>query len=181
MDLCFFLRSGSSKRYEIHWITLKKYVKAHTVRQLKGQTIHILPDPSLALGLLSGHFLASKRIRLLLHSLKPALVHAWGIEFPYAKACMNQPYSRLLSYQGALHAYCRESKMPFLAHLQAFWENEQLRHTSILHVNHHGLRNVSGNSTRQPPSILSTTALSPSSRKRNALPVHGHPACSQDH
>ena len=44
-----------------------------------------------------------------------------------------------------------------------------------------GLRNVSGNSTRQPPSILSTTALSPSSRKRNALPVHGHPACSQDH
>ena len=118
----FFCDLAHQKRYEIHWITLKKYVKAHTVRQLKGQTIHILPDPSLALGLLSGHFLASKRIRLLLHSLKPALVHAWGIEFPYAKACMNQPYSRLLSYQGALHAYCRESKMPFLAHLQAFWE-----------------------------------------------------------
>ena len=93
----FFCDLAHQKRYEIHWITLKKYVKAHTVRQLKGQTIHILPDPSLALGLLSGHFLASKRIRLLLHSLKPALVHAWGIEFPYAKACMNQPYSRLLS------------------------------------------------------------------------------------
>lgn len=51
-----FCDLAHQKRYEIHWITLKKYVKAHTVRQLKGQTIHILPDPSLALGLLSGHF-----------------------------------------------------------------------------------------------------------------------------
>ena len=47
--------------YDIHWITLKKYVSRHTVRSLNNQTIHILPDSSLAEGLLSNHFSASRK------------------------------------------------------------------------------------------------------------------------
>lgn len=112
------------KVYNIHWITLKKYVSSHVIHRLKEQTIHILPDPSLAVGLLTGHLIASRRIHRLLCSLNPSIVHAWGIELSYAKACINQTCSRLLSYQGSLHAYCQRSNMSFLPRLQAFWEKQ---------------------------------------------------------
>lgn len=108
--------------YDIHWITLKKYVREYTVRSLHHQTIHILPDPSLAVGLFTNHFTAARKIRKLLRSLRPNLVHAWGIELSYAKACMTQPCAKLLSYQGALHAYCQRAKMSLFPRLQAFWE-----------------------------------------------------------
>lgn len=108
--------------YNIHWITLKKYVSRHVTYHLKGQTIHILPDSSLAAGLLTGHFIASRRIHRLLNSLNPVIIHAWGIELSYAKACVNQQCPKLLSYQGSLYAYCQRSSMSFLPRLQAFWE-----------------------------------------------------------
>ncbi|MCC8149606.1 glycosyltransferase family 4 protein [Akkermansia sp.] len=110
------------KDYQIHWVTFKKYVSHSTTRRLKGQIIHILPASSLAVGLFTNHFLAAKKIRKLLRSLRPDLVHAWGIELSYAKACMTQPCAKLLSYQGALHAYCQRAKMSLFPRLQAFWE-----------------------------------------------------------
>lgn len=110
------------KDYQIHWVTSKKYISHPTTRHLKSQTIHILPAPSLAIGLFTNHFLAARKIRKLLRSLRPDLVHAWGIELSYAKACMTQPCAKLLSYQGALHAYCQRAKMSLFPSLQAFWE-----------------------------------------------------------
>lgn len=110
------------EQYEIHWITLKKYVSSHTVRKWHNQTIHILPAPSLALGLFTKHFLAVRKIQHLLRRLRPDLVHAWGIELAYAMAGSRQPGAKLLSYQGALHAYCQRARMSLLPRLQAFWE-----------------------------------------------------------
>lgn len=112
--------------FKIHWITLKKYVRHESIYRVKGQTIHVLPAPSLALGLLTSHFLASHSIRRLLRTLKPDLVHVWGIEMPYAKACATLKTCKLLSYQGALTAYCQRGRMKLYPHLQAFWE----RHTT---------------------------------------------------
>lgn len=119
--------------YDIHWITLKKYVSRHTVRSLNNQTIHILPDSSLAEGLLSNHFSASRKIRRLLDELKPDLIHVWGIELAYATACKMQLQTKLLSYQGSLVAYCQRSKMKTFPKLQAFWEKQttpKYRHIS---------------------------------------------------
>lgn len=113
---------STQTEYDIHWITLKKYVRKHTVRTLLHQTIHILPDSSLAVGLLTNHFLASMKIQRLLNQLNPNLIHVWGIELAYATACKTQSPTKLLSYQGSLIAYCQRSKMKIFPRIQAFWE-----------------------------------------------------------
>lgn len=110
-------------QFEIHWITLKKYVTEYTVKTLQNQTIHILPDSSLALGLFTNHFFASRKIQRLLNRLRPDLVHVWGIELAYAAACAAWPCTRLLSYQGSLKACCERVKMSLFPRLQAFWES----------------------------------------------------------
>lgn len=118
--------------FEIHWITLKKYVRHESTYRVRGQTIHVLPAPSLALGLLTGHFWATRSLKRLLTALNPDLVHVWGIEMPYAKACAALQTNKLLSYQGVLTACCQRAPMKFYTHLQAFWE----RHTvpSYIHI-----------------------------------------------
>lgn len=108
--------------FEIHWITLKKYVRHESTYRVKDQTIHVLPAPSLAVGLLTGHFLATRSLKRLLTALNPDLIHVWGIEMPYAKACATIKTNKLLSYQGALTACCQRVRMKFYPHLQAFWE-----------------------------------------------------------
>lgn len=113
---------STQTEYDIHWITLKKYVPEYTVKSLNHQTIHILPDSSLAVGLLTNHFSASRKIRRLLDQLNPDLIHVWGIELAYATACKTQPRTKLLSYQGSLIAYCQRSKMKIFPKIQAFWE-----------------------------------------------------------
>ena len=110
--------------YDIHWITLKKYVSKHTVKSLNNQTIHILPDSSLAMGLFSNHFFASRKIHRILNELKPDLIHVWGIELAYATACKMQLRTKVLSYQGSLIAYCQRSKMRIFPKIQAFWEKQ---------------------------------------------------------
>lgn len=117
-----FQALANQTEYDIHWITLKKYVSGYTVKSLNHQTIHILPDSSLAVGLFTNHFSASRKIRRLLDQLNPDLIHVWGIELAYATACKTQPRTRLLSYQGSLIAYCQRSKMKMFPKIQAFWE-----------------------------------------------------------
>lgn len=113
---------ATQTEYDIHWITLKKYVPDYTVKSLQHQTIHILPDSSLAAGLFTNHFSASRKIRRLLDQLKPDLIHVWGIELAYATACKNRSCIKLLSYQGSLVACCRRARMSIFPKLQAFWE-----------------------------------------------------------
>lgn len=117
-----FQALANQSEYDIHWITLKKYVSEYTVKSLHHQTIHILPDSSLAVGLLTNHFSASRKIRRLLDQLNPDLIHVWGIELAYATACKTQPRTKLLSYQGSLIAYCQRSQMKLFPKIQAFWE-----------------------------------------------------------
>jgi glycosyltransferase involved in cell wall biosynthesis len=117
-----FQALANQTEYDIHWITLKKYVSGYTVKSLHRQTIHILPDSSLAIGLLTHHFSASRKIRRLLDQLNPDLIHVWGIELAYATACKTQPRPKLLSYQGSLIASCQRSKMKMFPKIQAFWE-----------------------------------------------------------
>lgn len=110
--------------FEIHWITLKRYAKQYEHIEHGNQHIHIVPAPSLAIGLFTGHFIASRRLRKLLKQLNPDLVHVWGIEMPYAKACANFKTKKLLSYQGVLTACCQQVKMKIYPRLQAFWEQK---------------------------------------------------------
>lgn len=113
---------STQTEYDIHWITLKKYVRDYTVKSLQRQTIHILPDSSLAAGLFTNHFSASRKIRRLLDKLNPDLIHVWGIELAYATACKNLTCTKLLSYQGSLIACCQRARMSIYPKLQAFWE-----------------------------------------------------------
>ncbi len=108
--------------FEIHWITLKRYAKQYEHIEYAKQHIHIVPAPSLAIGLFTGHFIASRRLRKVVNQLNPDLVHVWGIEMPYAKACENLKTKKLLSYQGVLTACCQQVKMKIYPRLQAFWE-----------------------------------------------------------
>lgn len=117
-----FQELGKQRSFEIHWVTLKKYVRYESTYHIQGQTIHVLAAPSLALGLLTGHFLATRSLKRLLTALNPDLVHVWGIEMPYAKACATIKTNKLLSYQGILTACCQRARMKFYPHLQAFWE-----------------------------------------------------------
>lgn len=108
--------------FEIHWITLKRYTKQYEHIDHAKQHIHIVPAPSLAIGLFTGHFIASRRLRKVVNQLNPDLVHVWGIEMPYAKACADLKTKKLLSYQGILTACCQQVKMKIYPRLQAFWE-----------------------------------------------------------
>ena len=117
-----FQELESQKSFQIHWVTLKRYAKHYAVHHVNGQIIHVLPAPSIALGLLTGHFLATWKIKRLLSALKPDLIHVWGIEMPYAKACSSLKNQKILSYQGVLTAYCQRGRMNIFPHLQAFWE-----------------------------------------------------------
>lgn len=118
--------------YKIHWITMKRYAKQYEHIEHGNQHIHIVPAPSLAIGLFTGHFIASRRLRKLLNQLKPALVHVWGIELPYAKACIPLNIPKILSYQGSLHEYEKEIKLGIFPTLQAIWERRTTPYYQII-------------------------------------------------
>ena len=61
--------------YDIHWITLSKLVSKPECRHINGQTLHIIPQGSIALDLLTMHLRPSFQIRKLLNSIRPSLVH----------------------------------------------------------------------------------------------------------
>ncbi len=117
-----FLDFAHQDQFNIHWITLKRFIKKEQRHEIGRQTVHVLPAPSLAIGLFTGHYIASRSIQNKLKEIAPDLVHIWGIESPYAKACSTFNTRKLLTYQGALIAYCQRGPMKLLPRLQAFWE-----------------------------------------------------------
>ena len=114
--------------YDIHWITLSKLVSKPECRHINGQTLHIIPQGSIALDLLTMHLRPSFQIRKLLNSIRPSLVHVWGVEESYAMACKNFKGKKLLSYQGALTAYCERAPQVFVFRMHAFLERFAVKH-----------------------------------------------------
>lgn len=116
------------KDYDIHWITLSKLVSEPECSHLNGQTLHIIPQGSIAVDLLTMHLRPSFQIHRLLDLLQPSLVHIWGVEGAYATACKKFKGKKLLSYQGALTACCERAPQVFLFRVQAFLERLAVKH-----------------------------------------------------
>lgn len=118
--------------FDIHWITLSKDVSATEILCTHNQTIHILPQGSMGRNIVTGHFLTVRRIRKVLDKIRPDLLHVWGVEQAYALAGTTFQGKKLLSYQGALTAYCQRAPQAFLLHLQAFWERLAVKHYGVI-------------------------------------------------
>ncbi len=114
--------------FEIHWITLKRHCKKDEVCRFGTQTVHVIPAPSLAISLFTGHFTATRIIRKKLKEIKPDIIHIWGVELYYAKACAKLKTPKLLTYQGCLTACCQRAPMKFYPKLIAFWERRTTPH-----------------------------------------------------
>ncbi len=123
-----FIDLSKQDEFEIHWITLKRFCKKIEVRRFGTQTVHVIPAPSLAIGLFTGHFAATRVICKKLEEIKPDLIHIWGVEQYYAKACAKLKTLKLLSYQGCLTACCQRAPMKFYPKLIAFWERRTTPH-----------------------------------------------------
>lgn len=118
--------------FDIHWITLSRNVSATEIIRTHNQTIHILPQGSMGRNILTAHFLTVRRIRKVLKEIRPDLLHVWGVEQAYALAGTAFRGKKLLSYQGALTAYCQRAPQAFLLHMQAFWERLAVRHYEVI-------------------------------------------------
>lgn len=103
-------------------LSISKDVSTGETIHTHNQTIHILPLGSMGKNILTAHFLTVRRIRKTLNGIRPDLLHIWGVEQAYAMAGRTFRGKKLLSYQGALTAYCQRAPQAFLLHMQAFWE-----------------------------------------------------------
>ena len=122
----------SQEDFDIHWITLSKAVSAPETIRMRNQTIHILPLGSMGRNILTAHFLTVRRIRKTLNDIQPDLLHVWGVEQAYALAGVAFRGKKLLSYQGALTAYCQRAPQAFLLHMQALWERMAVKHYDLI-------------------------------------------------
>ena len=122
----------SQEDFDIHWITLSKAVSAAETIRMRNQTIHILPLGSMGKNILTAHFLTVRRIRKTLNDIQPDLLHVWGVEQAYALAGVAFRGKKLLSYQGALSAYCQRAPQAFLLHMQALWERMAVKHYDFI-------------------------------------------------
>lgn len=122
----------SQEDFDIHWITLSKAVSAPETIRMRNQTIHILPLGSIGRNILTAHFLTVRRIRKTLNDIQPDLLHVWGVEQAYALAGITFRGKKLLSYQGALTAYCQRAPQAFLLHMQALWERMAVKHYDFI-------------------------------------------------
>lgn len=122
----------SQEDFDIHWITLSKAVSAAETIRMRNQTIHILPLGSMGRNILTAHFLTVRRIRKTLNDIQPDLLHVWGVEQAYALAGITFRGKKLLSYQGALTAYCQRAPQAFLLHMQALWERMAVKHYDFI-------------------------------------------------
>lgn len=118
--------------FDIHWITLSKDVSTEETIRTSNQTIHILPLGSMGRNILTAHFFTVRRIRKTLNDIRPDLLHVWGVEQAYALAGAAFRGKKLLSYQGALTAYCQRAPQVFLLHMQALWERLAVKHYDLI-------------------------------------------------
>ena len=119
---------------DLHWITCTKETRAYREIHHLGQTFHLLPRGRLSVEMLTRFRGERKQIAALTRRLQPELFHGWGTEQGYALAANDFGESSLISLQGILNAYCKASRMPLLARVQASAEKSALARTRSLTV-----------------------------------------------
>lgn len=111
----------------IHWIILSRQANQYLKIVKENHAFHIIPQTKKILGLLTAYSQDRKKVKTLLQTINPDLVHAWGTEHAYALAGGDFSGKRLLSMQGILTAYCQRSNMPLYYRLQQFWERKAMK------------------------------------------------------
>lgn len=119
---------------DIHWLVCTKEVSRPLEVTAWNQTFHLLPRWKLSAAILTGYWHERRQIAGLLRSLKPALVHGWGMEEGYALAATDWPGRHLVSVQGVLTECCRVARQPMLLRIQAAHERRVLRRVTDLTV-----------------------------------------------
>lgn len=97
--------------YEIHWVVLNKTVKKDFNFSSANQHFHVVHACKLTLSMYTAHWYNRWKIARLLKTLKPDLVHAWGVETSYGLCAMDFKGKTLLSVQGCLTACLQRAAM----------------------------------------------------------------------
>ena len=106
---------------EIHWITLCSLLTTPMEVTWKKQKFHILPTETSS----RATTLYAKdrhRIRTVLDTIRPHLVHGWGSEDVYGLAAVQSGFPNIVSMQGILSHYIFKTKMHPRVYLQALIE-----------------------------------------------------------
>ena len=92
---------------EIHWIVLRNDVEDDSTVEIGGQFIHVLRRRSMTIDMLSGHWLARKKLWKLLKKIQPDVIHVWGSENSYPSILREASVPTIMSMQGILSEYDR--------------------------------------------------------------------------
>ena len=119
---------------EIHWIVLKNDVKRYCHEQIAGQTIHIVPRRSMTIDMVSGHRLARAKMRRVLKSIKPDVIHVWGSESSYPSVLKGAAVPTIMSMQGILSEYDRIGSFRdnWRMRLQAWHEKKWVQQATMI-------------------------------------------------
>lgn len=109
---------------DMHWVVMSKRVKEATTRKVMGQTFHVLPRWKKAFSMVTCYYLETRRIRSLVKSLKPDVLHAWGCEDVYGIAGSRSRFvPRVFTLQGCIgEAVAQDSNSHRLLRLQSRFE-----------------------------------------------------------
>jgi glycosyltransferase involved in cell wall biosynthesis len=119
---------------DIHWLVCTKEVSRRQEVAAWNQTFHLIPRWKLSAEILSAYQRERHLLASVLRSLKPALVHGWGMEEGYALAATDWSGRHQVSVQGVLTECCRVARQPILTRIQAFHERRALRRATDLTV-----------------------------------------------
>lgn len=113
--------------YEIHWITLNKYISQPIHFEEQGQHFHVLPKARLMIGLYSMYlhdrYVTARELR----KLQPDMVHTWGTEDCYGLCGTDYKGKWLHSVQGLLNACIAQAPMGKFFAIHRFYEPQVLR------------------------------------------------------
>ena len=115
--------------FEFHWIIVSKLASQLTTHQALGQTFHVLPRNRKLVSMLSGYLLETRKIRTLLQTIQPDLLHAWGSEDVYGLAGARSGFKpRVFTLQGCLNeCVARDRSAHWLLRFQAAFEAPTVR------------------------------------------------------
>jgi len=122
-----------TEEFDIHWVVSDRLVRDHEPVSWLGQTFHFVDSPS-RLSALTGYWRDTLRIKAKVDSINPVLVHGWGTEDPSGYAAARSGRKHLLSVQGILTNYVRQSNMPARMALRAALERRLLSNVSTITV-----------------------------------------------
>jgi glycosyltransferase involved in cell wall biosynthesis len=120
-----FARSSAA---ELHWLVVSRNAELPSQIQWQNQTFHFIHEPG-RMRALFGFRRESRRIRKVLNTIAPQLVHAWGTESCYGLAAARSNRRFLLSMQGLLSHYVKTVPMHWLVRVQAWHERQVFRRT----------------------------------------------------